>query len=118
MARRLFNLRHVPNDEADEIRTLLREHEIDFHETASGFLDLMSAAIWVTDESRYTDARELLDHYQQQRYQRARQDYLARKAQNQVPGFGDRLRSQPLTMLLYLLLAVCLLALTTLPFWL
>ena len=118
MARRLFNLRNVPTDEADEIRALLRDNDIGFHETSSGFLDLMSAAIWVSDESQYPAARELLEHYQQQRYLHARQDYLARKANNQVPGLFDRVRSRPLTMLVYGLLALCLLALTTLPYWL
>lgn len=118
MACRLFNLRHVPQDEADEVRSLLREHGILFHETSSGFLDLMSAAIWVSDEAQYDRARELLDIYQQERSQRTRAEYLQKKANNELPGFSDHLRRQPITVLVYLLVALLLLSLTTLPFWL
>ena len=107
----------MPEDEAEEIRTLLRDNEISFHETSSGFLDLMTAAIWVDDEADLKKAQRLLEDYQRQRYRRAREEYLHKQAENRLPGFLNRLRAQPLTMLIYLLLALLLLSLTTLPFW-
>lgn len=118
MARRLFNLRNVPEDEAEEIRRLLGDNGIEIHETSAGFLGLMTAAIWVTDESRYQDAVKLLEAYQHTRYQQARNNFLRKQADGSSSGFCDRFRQQPLSMLLRILAAVCLLALTTLPFWL
>ena len=118
MARKLFSLRNVPEDEAEEIRMLLREHGIEFHETSSGFLDLMTAAIWVDDDSRFEVARALLDNYQQARYQQARTAYHQLRTENRHTKFSDQLRREPLKLLLYLLLALGLLLLTTLPFWL
>ena len=36
MPLQLFNLRGVPEDEAEDIRQLLDEHEIEFYETSAG----------------------------------------------------------------------------------
>ena len=36
MATLLFRLRHVPDDEADDVRALLEENGIDFYETTPG----------------------------------------------------------------------------------
>lgn len=118
MARKLFPLRNVPDDEAEQIRTLLREQGIEFHETPSGFLGLGTAAIWVNDDSKFETARILLASYQQSRFQQAREDYLKLKAENRHAKFGELLRREPWKFLLYLSLALLLLLLTTLPFWL
>jgi hypothetical protein len=36
MAKLLLNLRNVPDDEADDVRALLDEHDIAYYETSRG----------------------------------------------------------------------------------
>jgi hypothetical protein len=52
VATKLYSLRSVPDDESEEMRVLLREHNIDFHETSSGFFGIGSAAFWVNNANR------------------------------------------------------------------
>ena len=58
MSRLLMNLRHVPDDEADEVRALLKEHGIGFYETQAGRWRISLAGIWV-EEPDYPAARTL-----------------------------------------------------------
>lgn len=118
MAKKLYPLRYVPDDEAEQMRILLREHEIDFHETSSGFLGVGTAAIWVNNAAQFDMARALISQYQEQRYQRAHGKYLERKATGEHTRFGDLYRKNPGRVITYLLMALFLMFLMTLPFWL
>ena len=118
MAQKLYPLRNVPDDETEEMRILLREHDIDFHETSSGFFGIGTAAIWVNDEAQFDRAKALISQYQQDRYQRAHQDYLERKAAGEQTRFVDIYRRNPRMVILYLSFALFLIFLMTLPFWL
>ena len=118
MAKKLYPLRNVPDDECEEMRILLREHEIDFHETSSGFFGIGTAAIWVNNEDQHENARELIREYQKQRYTQAHQTYLDQKAAGEHTRFSDLYRKKPGTVVLYLLFALFLVFLMTLPFWL
>lgn len=118
MAKKLYPLRNVPDDETEEMRILLREHEIDFHETSSGFFGIGTAAIWINHEAQFETARALLTQYQKQRYTLARGEYLERKAAGEHTRFSDLYRKNPGTVILYLLFALLLIFLMTLPFWL
>ena len=75
MATLLFKLRHVPDDEAEEVRALLEENEIETYETSAGNWKISMPAIWLTNDNQLDQARLLLGNYQQQRYQQAKQDY-------------------------------------------
>jgi len=75
MASLLFKLNQVPDDEADDIRHLLDEANIDFYETSPGRWGLSFAAIWIKDETQMEPAQALLDEYQQQRQLNARQNW-------------------------------------------
>ncbi|MBE2293186.1 MAG: hypothetical protein J0L89_12590 [Xanthomonadales bacterium] len=77
MAKLLFNLRQVPEDEADEVRELLTAHGVDWYETAPGLWGLGAPALWLRDADDYPRARGLLDGYQQARRDRAREDRSA-----------------------------------------
>ena len=75
----LFNLRGVPEDEADEVRELLTEQDIDFYETSAGNWGMSMPALWLRDVADLEKARQLLNAYQQQRFLTSRADYLQRK---------------------------------------
>ena len=45
MAKLLFNLRNVPDDEADEVRDLLTAHGVDWYETRPGNWGISTGAL-------------------------------------------------------------------------
>ncbi len=116
MARLLYKLNGVPEDEAQEMRDRLDEHAIDYYETSAGRWGISLAAFWLRDETQWQQANELLDQYQQQRYRYAREEYERLKAAGQLEGWLDRLRSRPLQMLIYLIAIAAVLYLSILPF--
>jgi hypothetical protein len=118
VAKKLYPLRNVPDDETEEMRILLRDHDIGFHETSSGFFGIGTAAIWVNNSAQFDAAKELIEQYQQQRYAQARKHYLDQKATGDQTRFGDLYRNNPGTVITYLLFALFLIVLMTLPFWL
>ncbi len=67
MAVKLFRLRHVPEDELEEIRALLLEHDVAFYETTAGGWGISEAAIWLHDPEQLESAKALLERYQQER---------------------------------------------------
>lgn len=91
MAKLLFHLRHVPDDEADEVRQLLTTHELDWYETRAGLWGLSAPALWLRDADQYPRARSLLDDYQQTRRDAAH-EHLRTHGQ---PSFLDQLRERP-----------------------
>jgi hypothetical protein len=116
MARLLYKLNGVPDDEAQEMRDLLDEQSIDYYETSAGRWGISLAAFWLRDETQWQQANELIDHYQRQRYQHAREEYERLKMEGRLEGWFDRLRTRPLQMLIYLLAIVAVLYISILPF--
>lgn len=112
MALLIFRLNGVDDDEAAEVRQLLHRHDLPCYETSAGRWGLSVAAIWLIDESRATEARQLLDAYARERQQRVRQDRLARVDAGQQP----RLGRSPWQALLILLAAAAILYLSLAPF--
>ena len=74
-----FSLRGVPDDEADEVRELLAEQNIDFYETSAGNWGISMPALWLRDNADLEKARDVLNKYQQQRFLSSRENYLQRK---------------------------------------
>ena len=72
----LFKLRFVPEDEAQDIRELLADNEIDYYETSAGIMGISMPAIWLRDESQLEHAKQLIEDYQQQREKNARDEYI------------------------------------------
>ena len=107
MAKLLFNLRNVPDDEADEVRRLLTAHGVDWYETRPGPWGISSGALWLHDPEAWPEARRLLDGYQQSRRERARED--ARRQGRER--FRDLLRRRPGYVLPRLAAIVAILAL-------
>jgi len=106
MAKILFRLRQVPDEEADEVRDLLDQHAIDWYETAAGKFLISFPAIWLRDESQEDKAKALLEDYQQQRLVKVRAEYAALEAKGEQETLLQRVVSRPGPVLLALL-AVC-----------
>ena len=67
MSKLLFKMRHVPEDEARDVRDLLQKNNIEFFETFSGNWSISIPAIWVSRDDQYTEARKIIDLYQAER---------------------------------------------------
>lgn len=96
MAVQIFNLRGVPDDEAEDIRQLLADHHIEYYETPAGLWGISSPGLWITDDDQRPQAANLLAQYQQQRALDARQRYEAQKAQGQHLTLWGLVRLHPL----------------------
>lgn len=116
MAVRLFNLRHVPEDEANDVRALLSDHGIDFYETHSGGWGVSMPAIWLHDDARLEEAKLLIADYQQQRAARMRAEYERLKSEGRLPTLWDRMRQYPVQFLFLALMIVFVLYVTLSPF--
>ncbi len=60
MAKLLLNLRNVPDDEADDLRALLDEHDIAYYETSPGFWNISLGGIWVREDAAFAEAKRLM----------------------------------------------------------
>ena len=101
MALLLFRLRHVPEDEADDVRALLHQNNIDFYETSAGNWGISMPAIWLHNDDDYGLAISLLGIYQQERAQRIRQEYEADRAAGRAETQWTRLRQEPARVIIY-----------------
>lgn len=116
MPHHLMNLRHVPDDEADEIRELFETHGVRYYETPPSRWGISMGGFWVHDNDEASRARTLLTEYQQRRLARQRQEYEQRLAEGRTGGFWFRLREKPVTTLAACLAIVVIAALSLLPF--
>lgn len=116
MSRLLLNLRHVPNDEAAEVRALLREHGIEFYETQAGAWGISVPGLWVQDAD-YPQARTCLDRYQKARAERVRAEHAQQRARGEFPTFWSHMRQHPLKVLLSLAGIMLALLLVMWPFY-
>ncbi|MCC6915708.1 DUF6164 family protein [Nitrosomonas sp.] len=113
MAKLLFRLRNVPEDEIEEVHALLNEHQIDFYETSAGNWGISMPALWVRDEIQYPQARALLDAYQADRSVRIRAEYARLKQAGRHQTVFSRFRENPFAFIAYLFVVY---ALVYLPF--
>jgi hypothetical protein len=112
----LFKLNGVPEDEAFEIRRLLDEHRIDYYETSAGLFGISLAAIWLRGDEELERAHQLIDGYQQQRYQQAREHYEQQQREGTAETHLQRLWQHPLRSLLFIIAIIAVLYLSTIPF--
>jgi len=116
LAELLFKLRNVPSDEADEVRELLHSHDIDFYETSAGNWGISLPAIWLHSEEQLEEAKSLIDAYQQQRRQNARQTYEQLRQRGEQRTVLDKVREAPLLAAIYLAAVLLILYLSIMPF--
>ena len=61
MAKLIFKLKSVPEDEADDIKNLLADNKIDYYESPAGNWEISVHALWLNDESQSARAKQLID---------------------------------------------------------
>jgi hypothetical protein len=115
MSQLLLNLRHVPDDEAADVRALLDANRIAYYETPPGFWGISSGGIWVAGDADFADAKRALDDYERQRSERVRAEYAEARREGTAETFIGILRSDPLRVALALLGILLALALVALP---
>lgn len=101
MAKLLFRLRNVPDDEAEEVRQLLVEHGIETYETDAGNWGISLPAIWLESDTDFEHAKTLLDTYQTERAMRVRAEYEQLRSQGEHPSLLATVREQPLKFAVY-----------------
>ncbi|RYD14463.1 MAG: hypothetical protein EOP90_13255 [Lysobacteraceae bacterium] len=118
MATLLLNLRHVPDDESDDVRTLLDANGIEWYETPPSRWGVSGGAIWLADEARAAAALALLDEYQRQRVLRARAARNEARRDGTAPGWIATMREHPLRLVAAVLATAFVAALLALPVYL
>ena len=117
MSKLLIKLRDAPEDEIEEIRTLLREYRIDFYETQGGAWGISAPGIWLNDESQYDRAKALMDDYQENRFHEKRAEYERLRQAGQHRTFLQNLLDNPVQVILYSLIVGLILYLSISPFF-
>ncbi|MDY6815281.1 MAG: DUF6164 family protein [Pseudomonadota bacterium] len=115
MPHHLMNLRHVPDDEADDIRALFDQHGVRYYETPPSRWGISMGGFWVHDDDEAARARVLLGEYQRQRQDRQREEFQSRRARGEV-GFWRSFRQKPVTIIATCVAILVILALTLAPF--
>ena len=117
MAALFFKLANVPDDEAEDVRHLLSENNILFYETHAGFFRVGLDAIWLHDSSQLNTAKQLLQDYQQKRYQSQRELFSQSQEKGEAETLWQRISHQPIRFLAAILAVVFVLTLTLVPFF-
>jgi hypothetical protein len=102
MSTLLFRLTNVPEDEADEIRELLRSNGIDYYETSAGNWGISMPALWLIKDEDLFKARRLLEEYQHQRLITQREKYLQLKKTGVNISLISSIKERPLRFIVYL----------------
>lgn len=113
----LFKLRGVPEDEADEVRAVLTELNIDFYETPADRWGVSMPGIWLKDDDRLEQARQAIDDYQQQRVLKVREEYEQLKKSGQAETFLSRIRHRPLLVLMFIVMLAFVMYFFLTPFY-
>jgi hypothetical protein len=113
---KLFSLHNVPDDEAEEIRELLRDNGIDFYETPAGNWGVSVPYIWLHDENELEKAKVLIADYQKERLVRVREEYTQLGLIGRRRTMGDVIRENPLRFVVYLAAIAAVLYFSTKPF--
>lgn len=112
MATLVFRLKFVPEEEADEIRQLLMDHDIAFYETTAGRWQISIAGIWVKDKEQVEQAVQLIREDQVARAQTMRPI----TASQWVLGYLHHARQNPMDAFFTLVAIVLILGISIIPF--
>ena len=115
MSKLLLNLRHVPDDEADDVRAMLDAHRIAFYETPPSLWGISAGGIFVTEDDDIAQAKRLMADDQQERQARVRAEHAAAVRAGTAQTFWTVLRTEPVRVVLTVLAILFLLGLVALP---
>lgn len=116
MSKLIFRLNGASEEEAEQVRELLSQHELRFYETTAGRWGLSVAALWLFDESEVERARALIEDYQLQRQQQAREALNESRRLGLEPTLWQRARQAPLVFIAFVLATATILYLSIWPF--
>ena len=102
MAELFFSLRGVPEDEAEQVRQLLEQHQIEFYETSACNWGISMPALWLIHAEQSAVAHELLNDYQQTRQIEQQELYRQLKRENRHKTVWHVFKDQPVRFLVYL----------------
>ena len=91
----LQNLRYVPDDEAEEIRALLKDNRIEFYETPPSPWGISMGGIWTHDEDDAKRAKALLKVYAEERQRRVRAEWEQARREGRADTVVDVFRRDP-----------------------
>jgi hypothetical protein len=78
MARRIMNLRNVPDDEADAVRALLDDLGVAWYETPPTAFGLSAGGLWLRNDTDYPRVDEAYRRFQAEWTERARRSTTSR----------------------------------------
>ncbi len=113
---KLFKLRNVPDDEAEDVRHLLADHDIDFYETHAGGWGISMPAIWLQDADQLAQATALIDEYQKKLTVQARAEYVQLKKEGKHKTVKDKIGENPVQFVLLFILSLFILYVSLAPF--
>ena len=116
MATQLVKLRHVPDDELEEIHALMEAHDIEVYETSAGNWGISMPALWLRHDEQLPRARALLKEYGEERFNRMRGEYEAMKEAGKARTFLDIARENPVRYIAYVEMIGVLLYISFVPF--
>jgi len=116
MARLIFKLKSVSDDEAEDIKNLLSENEIEFYESPAGNWEISMNALWLNDEAQYAQAKKLIDEYQVKRSQRIRLETQQKIDLGEHETFSQRLFNKPVQIFIILAIIIFILYFSIMPF--
>src|SRR3546814_11851712 len=95
MAKLLLNLRHVSDDEADDVRAFLKTGGIAIYETQPSRWGISHGGIWVEDNAQVAEAKRLMADYQKQRQAPVRAERAQAVRAGTAATSADIARQQP-----------------------
>ena len=112
----LFKLKHVPDDEADEVRELLAKNSINYYETSAGKWGISMPAIWLSDEAQFGRARSLIEECQRERVRRVQEQYKKLEREGKIETIVDRIKQKPIQFIFYVAIILFVVYVSIKPF--
>ncbi|MBT4835871.1 MAG: hypothetical protein HON94_00840 [Methylococcales bacterium] len=112
----LFKLRNVPEDEANDVRQILDDENIDYYESDAGKWGVSVAAIWLKNKEQRRHCKALIDQYQTERYRIKHAEYEQLKRNGKHKKLLDSFVQHPVRFVVYMSVSLFLIYLTLMPF--
>lgn len=112
----LFKLRHVPEDEANDVRELLDSNNIEYYETSAGNWGISTPAIWLKYRDDLETARSLIDKYQHERGINQRETYAQLKNSGEHKTLLVAFRENPFRFIAYVIFVLIIIYFSIKPF--
>lgn len=113
----LMKLRGVPEDELAELLSMMEAAGLSCYQTGAGNWGISMHGLWLQDDSRYDEARALLDDYQQRRARHARHVWVSARKEGRARGWLDIFCENPLRFLLYMAAVILLVYVSIVPWF-